>query len=126
MEPPTSSSKKNTGLLGENIAVRYLQDKGYTIRTRNWTDRWAELDIVAEKDKTLVFIEVKTRKGTTAGTPEDQITIYKRLTLWRSMQRYLIKENLREMNHRLDILAIQLLNDRKYRLKHYKNIDISG
>ena len=49
------------GKEGELLAANHLQSEGYVIRHRNWRCGHKELDIVAEKDGTLVFVEVKTR-----------------------------------------------------------------
>lgn len=61
------------GLEGEQIAANYLLSKGYAIRHRNWRSGHKELDIVAEKDNTLVIVEVKTRKDTAFGMPEEAV-----------------------------------------------------
>lgn len=62
------------GKEGEEEASAYLRDKGYTILHRNWHAGRKELDIVAEKDGTLVVVEVKTRRNDVFGNPEDAIT----------------------------------------------------
>src|SRR3989338_5792318 len=55
------TNKSETGKIGEDLACEFLQDRGYKIIERNFRQKWGELDIVAiGKDKTLVFIEVKT------------------------------------------------------------------
>lgn len=62
------------GLYGEDLAVAHLLAKGYAIRHCNWRcGRW-EVDIVAEKARTLVFVEVKTRRNTLYGNPEEALT----------------------------------------------------
>ena len=54
----TSVSQK-TGEMGENIAVRFLMKQGYSILGRNYTKKWGEIDIIAEKERKLHFVEVK-------------------------------------------------------------------
>ena len=66
--------KRKLGLWGEGIAARYLQDKGYKILDRNYYTRNGELDIICEKGSKIVFVEVKTRKSTRFGSPEEAIT----------------------------------------------------
>jgi putative endonuclease len=63
-----------TGSLGEQMAVKYLLDKGYTIIHRNWRHGNWEVDIIANKKNTLHFIEVKTRRTSTFGYPEDDVS----------------------------------------------------
>lgn len=50
------------GLAGENAAIAYLKEKGYTIRDRNWRKNHLELDIIASINNELVIVEVKTRR----------------------------------------------------------------
>ena len=55
--------KKQYGKMGEDKAVAYLEKEGYRILERNWRFRHWEIDIIAEKDDVIVFVEVKTRRG---------------------------------------------------------------
>ena len=58
------------GQRGEEIAANYLQEHGYCILERNWTNKGRkEIDIIATKDDVVVFVEVKTRKVGSASTP---------------------------------------------------------
>lgn len=66
--------QKSIGNKGENIAARYLQDKGYQILDQNFITRYGELDIVAIESETIVFVEVKTRTSTAFGLPETSVT----------------------------------------------------
>ncbi len=52
---------RRIGALGERRVAEYLKANGYIIVKRNWRDRYGEIDIIAQKDKTLCFVEVKTR-----------------------------------------------------------------
>jgi len=58
---------KNMGLWGENKAVEFLKAKNYTILARNYHSRFGEIDIIARKQNTIIFVEVKTRKNTAFG-----------------------------------------------------------
>ncbi len=49
------------GKKGEDMVARYLKDNGYIILKQNWRDRFGEIDIIAENDDNIVFVEVKTR-----------------------------------------------------------------
>lgn len=76
---------------GEQMASNLLEAKGYTIRHRNWRCGHKELDIVAEKDNLLVIVEVKTRKDTIFGTPEEAVTNAKIRRIVSSTDAYLRK-----------------------------------
>lgn len=54
-----NASTKGTGALGENIAVQFLQKKGYTILERNYSKPWGEIDIIALRNNVVRFVEVK-------------------------------------------------------------------
>jgi len=66
-----------TGIKGEEIAENFLQTKGYKILHRNWRWEKKEVDIIAETNGLLVFIEVKTRSASHFGFPEDAVGHYK-------------------------------------------------
>lgn len=59
------------GKLGEELAVDFLQKNGYDILETNWVFQKAEIDIIAQKDNTLVAVEVKTRSSIDFGLPQD-------------------------------------------------------
>ena len=62
------------GKEGEEAASAYLSSRGYRIRHRNWHVGKLELDIIAEKDGELIVVEVKTRRNTRFGLPEEAVT----------------------------------------------------
>lgn len=66
-----------TGIKGEEIAENFLQTKGYTILHRNWRWQQKEVDIIAETNGLLIFIEVKTRSNNYFGNPEDAVNYKK-------------------------------------------------
>ena len=72
-------SNISLGQIGENLASNYLRSKKFTILERNFRCRSGELDIVAEKDKKIYFIEVKTKVGIEKGFPYEAINYYKKM-----------------------------------------------
>jgi putative endonuclease len=62
-----------TGIKGEQIAEKFLLNKGYAILHRNWCFERKEVDIIALKDGMLVFVEVKTRNRYDFGYPEEAV-----------------------------------------------------
>lgn len=100
------------------MAATHLEAKGYAIRARNWRCRWGEVDIIAEKDGCLTFVEVKTRRG---GLPEDQISPQKARRLVRLVYAYLDTHELDDIDLSIDVVAVEL--DRRgklIRLEHYE------
>ena len=77
-----------TGFEGEKLAAEWLTQRGYTIRQENWRYRHLEVDIIAEKGDTLHFIEVKTRRSTKFGNPEESINKQKMKNLKDAAEQY--------------------------------------
>ena len=101
-------TRRTLGNRGEELASRKLQSLGYTVRERNWRCSAGELDIVAEKDGALVFIEVRTRRGDRFGTPEESITPAKRAKLIEVAQTYLDEHGENDRNWRINVVAIDI------------------
>lgn len=67
-------TNKQTGYEAEDKAKEYLENLGYTVIDSNWHNKWAEIDIIATKDNTVYFVEVKYRKNSSQGFGMDYIT----------------------------------------------------
>lgn len=97
------------GRIGEDIAEKYLGDHGYGIIERNWrSKRWGEIDLVAAKDNTLIFIEVKTRIGSKYGEPEAAVRYHKLRALKRAGQYYKLIHPKTPDAFRIDVISIIL------------------
>lgn len=115
--------RQSTGKLGETIAATYLQKKGYHIIERNFRARYGEIDIIAEKGKTLVFVEVKTRIGTAFGTPEEAVTPRKLREVYETTQYYVDVHAYASRQQRIDLIAIALEEDQTVvYIHHLENI----
>ena len=68
---------KENGTIGEALACNFLKQNGYKIIQTNYKNRLGEIDIIAMQDKTLVFVEVKSRLSTKFGLPREAINYYK-------------------------------------------------
>lgn len=102
------------GAAGEAAAAAYLVESGYTIVERNWRCRFGELDLIAVKDGTLVFVEVRSRSRASLGSfgaPLESITPKKRLTLRRCAEAYLLQLPTPPDRMRFDCIGI-VLNER--------------
>lgn len=78
------------GKWGEDVAVNFLLERGYEILARNWRHEHKEIDIIAQKDNTLYFVEVKTRHGE-EWKAEDAVTSKKRALMWRAMMAWKVQ-----------------------------------
>lgn len=95
----------NLGKEGEKQAKEYLQSQGYTIRDCNWRFQKLEIDLVAEKGNTLVFVEVKARKNDDYGEPELFVNLKKQRNLVRAANAYIETHQITQ-EARFDIIGI--------------------
>jgi putative endonuclease len=102
---------KEVGTRGEDFAVRYLTARGYRIHSRNFRCRLGEIDIVAEEQGKLVFVEVKTRHGDRYGLPQEAVTPAKQERLRRLAQYYLSVKRITDRPCRFDVLALTIGGD---------------
>jgi len=109
-----------TGRSGEDIAARYLLEKGYQIIERNFRCRKGEIDIIAKDKKEIVFIEVKTRTNENYGRPIDAVTYYKQKHIIKSIQYYLFAKKLENAFIRIDIIEVYQ-KENKYNINHIKD-----
>jgi len=110
------------GKLGEDLARKFLEEKGYKILEQNYRTRFAEIDLVAEKENKLVFVEVRTKVGEQFGSPEDTINKNKlQKVLWNAKS-YIGFKNWSGACQ-IDAVCIVLKNDFSVvRLTHHENI----
>ena len=109
-----------TGRHAENLAVTALQDKGYTILERNFSNRFGEIDIIAQDHEILVFVEVKAKTGVEFGSPEEMISPAK---LQKVRDMALVYTQGKSFPCRIDVIAVVLNSDDDLvRLTHYENV----
>ena len=90
--PPVDRRKLDLGARGEELAVAWYTNQGYTVLGRNWRCREGELDLVVSRDRCVVFCEVKTRTGTGFGLPAEAVTGEKQRRLRRLATRWLVEQ----------------------------------
>lgn len=98
-------TKKEIGELGENFAANLLIEKGYTILERNYRVGHLEVDIIALKDDTIVFVEVKTRSVDFLVSPSEAVSIRKQGLIVKAADGYVRHFN-RQENARFDIINV--------------------
>ncbi len=130
------------GVFGEKIAENYLKKKGYKILDKNYffksalRQKKAEIDIVAQKEDVISFVEVKTSYYTNhkirrplkfmidAFPPEERVNFQKQKKIIKAAESWLVKKRLSlDSKWQIDVVAIKLdLEKKKARLSHFKNI----
>jgi len=99
-------SKKQIGDKGEDIAFDFLINKGYEVIQRNYRCRFGEIDIIAEHNGIIIFIEVKTRHTASFGMPQEAITHSKIQKISKTAVLYVQEKNLIDQACRFDVIAI--------------------
>ncbi|AGB40610.1 TIGR00252 family protein [Halobacteroides halobius DSM 5150] len=112
-------NKRTLGSKGEIIAKEFLQKQGYKIKEENFWSRYGEIDIIAEDDDYLVFVEVKFSHQTSYVRPQEQITYYKQQHLKRVANYYLVTQQI-EKDCRFDVVAI-LQNEEQQEIELIRN-----
>jgi putative endonuclease len=120
---PQSADRKGFGTWGEEVATAFLIDADYQILERNFRCRGGEVDIIARApgDKSLVFVEVKTRRGLSYGVPQLAVTPFKQRQISKAALTWLSKNRLHDHNARFDVIAILLHTDGRHAIDHIKN-----
>ncbi len=110
-----NNARQMLGRKGEQMAEQALQERGYRIVEHNFRCRYGEIDLIAEEQNDLVFVEVKTRRGTAFGRPEEAVTRAKRRKLAEVATYYLGLQNASDRSWRIDVVAIDFNYDGKFR-----------
>lgn len=109
---------KEKGKRGEDIAVEYIESRNGEVIERNYWSKYGEIDIIAEIDDEIVFIEVKSRNNINFGYPAEAVNIEKQRRIINTAKCYLAERNIIEKDIRFDVIEVYM-SDRK--LRHIVN-----
>ncbi len=122
MTKDMSLKRKEVGAIGEKLAADFLKKHGYKIIQRNFRCRGGEIDIIAQHKECLVFVEVRTKRSSGFGTPEESVSFIKREKLVSLANTYLQSCNNPPPNWRIVVIAVELTPDNRVsRLEHIEN-----
>jgi putative endonuclease len=113
------SDKAALGTRGEELAAGYLRQKGYTVIDRNWKSGRTEIDIIAENNEYIVFIEVKTRSADYQVHPADAVNVPKQRTIIFAASNY-IKNRRIDKEARFDIITV-IFGRSDWEIDHIEN-----
>lgn len=116
----SKDQKPSVGKLGENLAANFLEEKGYNILERNYRFGHGEVDIIAEKEEMLIFIEVKTKKFGDFGDPINWIKRSKQMQIGRIARGYLYEKNITDRDCRFDVILVTWENG-LWKIDHLEN-----
>jgi putative endonuclease len=117
-----SAGSQRLGEMGERLAADHLEARGYHIRERNFRCREGEIDIIAEKDGCLAFVEVKTRRGSSMGEAAESVTPVKAMRILRVAETYSQDRTDLPPDRRIDVVAVDLTpRGHLLRVEHIEN-----
>jgi len=114
--------QKNLGKTGEDLALNYLNSHDFSILEKNFTSKFGEIDIIAEKNHCLYFIEVKTRSNLNHGAPYEAVDKRKIYHIKKVAQYYLLKNKFEDYKLKISVFSI-LIEGEKIGLKFWESID---
>jgi putative endonuclease len=118
-------SNKELGREGETIAGKMYEEKGFCVKFQNYRCKIGEIDLICEKDKLLVFCEVKSRRSITFGIPSEAINSKKirhirRVASWYLSQKMCINRLYQDYDIRFDVMEVVFVNE-EYEINHIEN-----
>jgi putative endonuclease len=118
-------NKRKQGKQWEEVAEHYLTEKGYEIIERNFQKRCGEIDLIAsdKKNNEIVFVEVKARKSSRFGYPEESVTPAKVKKIAATAYHWLAKNNMLDRLWRIDIIALET-GKKELSISHLENITL--
>lgn len=96
----------STGEMGENLAAEYYCKQGYTILQMNYRTRHGEIDIIAQKENLLIFVEVKSRKQNAIAAPREWVTRKKQEKIMMAADEFLVNFMINEPYVRFDVVEV--------------------
>jgi len=121
------SKTSKFGAFAEKYASKFLQSREYTLLALNYQKPWGEIDIIAEKDGVLIFVEVKANnKEMTGFEPELRVNREKLKKIIKTARTYLVEKKCEpDQEWQIDILSVTVDKAKKVaKIKHFKNIDV--
>jgi len=124
---------KKLGILGEKIAQRYLEKKGYQILDKNYSSKFVsgpqrgEIDIVAKKGETISFVEVKTLENSReslAISPEEKFNWQKKRKIVKMAESWLMEKKIPfDSKWQIDVVSIKInLENKRAKILHFENV----
>ena len=117
-----SDSRIKVGKIGEALAIEHFKARGYQIRAQNYRTRSGEIDLIVQRGKRVVFVEVKTRRSSKFGIPQAAVTPTKQRQISKIALSYLQTHKLLDVPCQFDVVAIVLSwNFELIKLQHIEN-----
>lgn len=113
------AAHNEVGKKGEELAQKFLSENGYQILCTNWHYGKGEIDIVAKKDETMIFVEVKTRENNAFGEPETFVTKKKQKQIIKTADAFIQMKNI-DLESRFDVISV-ILGKNNFEIHHFED-----
>lgn len=116
--------KRAIGKLGEDLALKFLKNKGFLMISRNFRVRGGEIDLIGQQAGQLHFVEVKTRTNLAFGYGEESVNYFKRQRLKTAILEYLSRNKIRRL-WQIDVIVIELnVAAKKAKVRYYEAVEL--
>jgi len=113
------SNQQKLGKLFEELACRFLSQRGYEILERNWRHQNGEIDIICTDGKAIIFVEVKGRSG--FGKPESRIDDKKLEHIYLGVEEYIAQHDISQPVE-IHAIAVEFIDENNYRIVHFREV----
>lgn len=120
------NASQQLGLVGEELARRYLEGLGYKILLKNYECALGEIDLIAKESGDLVFIEVKARGSLAMGSPAEHVTYHKRRQIAKTAKFYVTRYGIRDAACRFDVVSVLFSSDKSPKIEVIRNAFMVG
>ena len=117
---PMSAARQAFGELGERIAERWLKRTGWRVLQRRFRSGHRDIDLVVEREGTVVFVEVKARRGARFGQPVEAVNWRKQKELTKSAHIWIDRHGRPEESYRFDVVGV-LMTGEQVRIRHVED-----
>lgn len=119
-------SRTELGFFGQQLAIEFLEKRGYILLDENYLKPWGEIDVICSKNNVIVFVEVKTNKKEMPGfEPESRVNRDKLARMIRAARTYLLYRKYSDSQEwRIDVMSVTVIKERGVaKIRHFINID---
>ncbi|MCD4674114.1 MAG: YraN family protein [Anaerolineaceae bacterium] len=114
-------NRQSIGRRGEDIAAKYLAERGCSLLERNVRTAYGEIDLIVQRKEALIFVEVKTRTSRAYGYPETAITEAKMTHMVQCAEDYMQNHPEFVLPWQLDVISVELEGDDEYKVTWFEN-----
>ncbi len=114
-------SPRDLGIEGEEIAKRYLKKKGFRILAEGFRTSRKEIDIIASRGDTVVFVEVKARRKSHFGFPEEAVDRSKQEKIRMAASAWLVQQPFKFRECRFDVISVVFNSEEDYEITHLED-----